>query len=439
LASLYTSSIYLVFKPHETQVDAPIEISREEKRILRELASVYAEFAALPVHAERKAFWRRLNDLAPVRPMVWIDEVCWHEMNVDDELTLRTASPFCRRIEIELRKTLYQWRHMPGDMILDPVIYSPCILDNTGFGLPIEAEIRETAPDSDIASRHFTDQILSEDDVEKIKVPKVTHHPRRTEEFFQAYRELFDGIVKVKKRGVTSLWFAPWDEIVYWMGADHLLLNLADKPSLMHRLIDHFVAAYEQALDQYIEQNLLALNNTNVRIGSGAYGYTTELPQPGWSPERIRTIDQWGHAAAQIFGSVSPQMHAEFGLDYEMRWLKRFGLAYYGCCEPLHDKLDMLSRIPNLRKVSISPWADLPSAARQVSGRYVLSIKPSPARLAFDHWDPDAVRQELTKLVRTARGNNMELVLKDISTVRRRPQRLWEWARIAREVAQAHL
>jgi hypothetical protein len=28
-------------------------------------------------------------------------------------------------------------------------------------------------------------------------------------------------------------------------------------------------------------------------------------------------------------------------------------------------------------------------------------------------------------------------VLKDISTVRHRPQRLWEWARIASEVAQA--
>ena len=231
MATLYTSSIYLVFKPHETQVDVPIEFSRKEKKILRQLAAAYAEIAALPVHGERKALWRRLNDLQPVRPMVWIDEVCWHEMNVDDELTLRTESPFCRRIEVELRKTLYQWRHMPGDMIIDPVIYSPCILDNTGFGLPIEAEIRETAPDSDIASRHFTDQILSEEDVEKIKVPKVTHKPRRTEEYLQAYRELFDGVVQVEKRGVTSLWFAPWDEIVYWMGADHLLLNLADKPA----------------------------------------------------------------------------------------------------------------------------------------------------------------------------------------------------------------
>jgi hypothetical protein len=27
-------------------------------------------------------------------------------------------------------------------------------------------------------------------------------------------------------------------------------------------------------------------------------------------------------------------MHEEFALQYEKRWLERFGLTYYGCCEP---------------------------------------------------------------------------------------------------------
>lgn len=51
--------------------------------------------------------------------------------------------------------------------------------------------------------------------------------------------------MEVEKRGATGFWFALWDEIVYWMGADHLLVNLPDKPALMHPLIDHFVGAYE--------------------------------------------------------------------------------------------------------------------------------------------------------------------------------------------------
>jgi hypothetical protein len=436
MATLYGETICVASRPHDTQVDIPISFSRQEKQILRELAGRYAEIAALPVNTERKVLWRKMNDLQPVRPLVWINEVCWNEMNVEDELTLRTESPFCRRIEADLRKTLYQWRHMQGDMVVEPVIYSPCILENTGFGLPMKADIRETSADSDIASRHFEDQIISEEDVMKIQVPRVTHHRQRSEEFHQAYGNIFDGVIEVQKRGAPGFWFAPWDEIVYWMGVDHLLINLLDKPVLMHKLVDHLVGAFEQALEQYVDQGLLSSNNGNVRIGSGAYGYTGQLPPPDPRQERIRTQDLWGHAAAQIFGSVSPEMHAEFALEYEMRWLKRFGLVTYGCCEPLHDKIAILQRIPNLRKISISPWADLRSAVELAGGRYVLSIKPSPSCLAFGQWDPGQVRRELQRLVATAQGNSIELVLKDISTVRRQPQRLWEWAEIAAEIAR---
>ena len=37
-----------------------------------------------------------------------------------------------------------------------------------------------------------------------------------------------------------------------------------------------------------------------------------------------------------------------------------------------------------------------------------------------------------------ARGCHVELIMKDISTVRYQPQRLWEWAAIAMEVVQAY-
>jgi hypothetical protein len=46
-------------------------------------------------------------------------------MGADGELTLRTSSPNCQRIESELRQTFYPWEHMPGDMVVEPVIYAP--------------------------------------------------------------------------------------------------------------------------------------------------------------------------------------------------------------------------------------------------------------------------------------------------------------------------
>lgn len=30
--------------------------------------------------------WKKLNGLEKVKPMIWINEIPWHEMNIDDEL-----------------------------------------------------------------------------------------------------------------------------------------------------------------------------------------------------------------------------------------------------------------------------------------------------------------------------------------------------------------
>ena len=34
-------------------------------------------------------------------------------------------------------------------------------------------------------------------------------------------------------------------------------------------------------------------------------------------------------------------------------------MTYNGCCEPLPNKIPVLKNVPNLRKVSVSPWADV--------------------------------------------------------------------------------
>ncbi|MEE3040630.1 MAG: hypothetical protein VX948_07195 [Candidatus Latescibacterota bacterium] len=67
------------------------------------------------------------------------------------------------------------------------------------------------------------------------------------------------------------------------------------------------------------------------------------------------------------------------------------------------------------------------------------SRKPSPALLAVDTWDADAVEQDLIQTLEACDryGCPVELILKDISTVRYEPERLWEWARIARDLVQS--
>ncbi len=431
MSSLFVDTPYLVFQNHETQNDASLEISQSDITALRELAKQYAEIANDPVNLKRKKMWTNLNDLKPTRPLLWMNEVCWNEMNVDDELTLRCKNEVCQRIETEMRRTIYQWKHMQGDMIVENKFFAPYILSNSGYGIHVEAEVKETDEDREIASRHFHNQIMEESDIEKLKSPVIEVNHARSDAFLHTYQMLFDGIMPVEQSGCTGFWFAPWDDIVFWMNADNVLIDLAMKPELMHKLIKRTVEIYLDGLKQFQELGMLSLNNRNVRVGSGGYGYTNDLEQP---KNDIRTEHLWGSATPQIFGSVSPDMHREFGVDYELKWLENFGMAYYGCCEPLHNKIDILSQIKNLRKISISPWADEAAAAEQMKGRYVMSLKPSPSVLAFPSLDEKEVEKELRTKLTHAKDCNVEIILKDISTVKFEPQRLWKWTEIATRV-----
>ena len=62
-----------------------MNFSHNDKQILRELGKRVAEIAALPEQQQTIRLWKQLNGLKPVRPMVMIDQIPWHEMNVDDD------------------------------------------------------------------------------------------------------------------------------------------------------------------------------------------------------------------------------------------------------------------------------------------------------------------------------------------------------------------
>ena len=138
---------------------------------------------------------------------------------------------------------------------------------------------------------------------------------------------------------------------------------------------------------------------------------------------------------AQSFGVISPAMFEEFELDYLLSVAERFAYTYYGCCEPLDDKIGILKKIPNLRKIGCSPWAKVESCAEQIGGDYVLSRKPNPANVAM-RTDPELIRSEIDQTVKACikHGCPYDIVLKDISTVSHRPENLIVWAEAASEV-----
>ena len=378
--------------------------------VLRELGRHMAEAAADPVNDERREVCRRIENHQSGRPSIFIYQEPWSELNQNGELDLHCDDVFCREIESNMRRRLYVWRHYPGDAPISAVSVQPYCISDSGFGIQEDVDVVRTDPANSVVSRHFHVQIKDESDIANIKEPVVTHDAHATEECYQKRCEIFAEILEVRKSGCCGFWFAPWDDLVRWTGVQEVLTDMALRPDFVHKAIGRLVDCWIKRLDQYEEQDLLC----------------APIKEMGVS------------GAAQIFSEVSPAMHREFALEHEARVLRRFGHVYYGCCEPLHAKVDVCAEcLPNMNKISMSPWVNFPEAVKNVRDRFIFAWKPNPAFLAYDKWNGDLVRTDIRDKLRMAvdGGCFVEIHLKDISTVRSEPWRLTEWERIAKEEA----
>jgi len=404
-----------------------------DRETLRRLASKVAETARHPANADHDRAWRDLNALRRgARPLVWINEIPWGEMNVNDELTLRCSDPYARGIEDHFRKTIYQWEHLRGHMIVEPVYYCPMAIRDTGFGISQQGHNNPTGAQGSIVSQEFTPQIKALADVDKIRRPEVSVDRAASAALLAQAHELLDGILTVRQRGVAHQWFTLWDNLIRWYGVQDAMLDFTLNPELVHAALAKLLDAFLHRLDQYERLGLLCPTNGPMRVGSGGYACSDELPGNDGAPGTVSASLQWGCANAQILSDVSPAMHEEFSLRYDREWLSRFQLTYYGCCEALHNKMDILASVPNLRKVSMSPWANVDTMVERGGSKYVLSFKPNPAVFADpDRWHPEWARKELETVLAKTRGCCVEIILKDISTVADKPQRLWEWSDLA--------
>jgi hypothetical protein len=403
-----------------------------EQAVLRELAVEYAAVARLPVQNEKRSLWRNLNRLQMIRPMVAIDQLPWHELEQGDELRLQVNQPFWRSIEQELRQTLYKWRHFPADMVIEPVLAVPKAYQDSGYGFKADEEIARLDARNSVVGHAYHNQIRNEADLERLRTPTVTLDYTETARREEEALLLFDGIIPIRLSGITPS-FALWDRLAEWMGAEGLLYDLADRPEFIHAIMRRFTAAALGYIDNLEAEGLFDAGTNTIHC---SYNYSDELPGPDYDPARPRAANCWTMGMAQIFSTVSPAMHDEFEIDYLIPVFQRFGLVYYGCCEPLHDRIDIIRRLPHVRKISCSPWCDVERAAAQIGSDYVLSRKPAPSFLAADRVDWQLVRDDLqrTRDICARYATPLEYILKDVSTVRYEPQRLTTWHELAQSV-----
>jgi len=400
--------------------------------ILKELAKKLAEIAALPQQDETRRLWKKLNSLRPERPMFTIDQICWHEMNVDNALTLQCEDPFYRELETNLRRLLFRDKYLKDDYVFEAAVYLPTTVHGLNHGLEIKEDTILQYNDAEaISAHHFHDQLKTKEDLEKIKVPEFWIDEVETKKHREMAEEAVGGILEVVMDGVDFA-FDMWDFIVQWRGFDSLLEDITYNPEFIHEIADKATDVHLAILDKLEAMNLLCKRRQRVHC-SGAY--TDELPKTeNADPMHPKAIDSWTYGMAQILYLISPKMHYEMEIQYAKKWFSRFGLGYYGCCEPLDDRIDYVKKIPNLRKISASPWVkNYERFAEGLEGKYVMSHKPASAFLVDGRWNPDKIWENLQMLLAASEKYNCpcEFVLKDLNTVSNKPERLFEWAKMA--------
>ncbi len=401
-------------------------ISTSDRHILRELAKRHRELAAHEANAERVRRIRRINGLVPQRPIVWIDEIPWHEMDIDGELRLRCEGEQARRVEDYFRRVQFRWKHFQADMVVEDTFYVPKSYRTSDTGVHIRETTLATDGQNHIVSHHYEDQLDTDDKVDALRLPVITARPEVDRENLAAAQDLFDGILPVRLRG-RGIYYAPWDVISTLRGVEPVLIDMMERPEFLHRTIEKFT---QMGLAQYEQMEQQGLLDYNIASLHCTPPYVDDLPSKDYDGGNVRLKDVWFRGMAQMFTTISPAMHEEFDLQYMRRLMDKCGLSYYGCCEPLDKLIGRLKKIPNMRKIGVSPWADVRSSAQQIAGDYVFAHKPNPA-FVVGEFDAEVVRREIRETVEACMDNGCpyEFVLKDISTVSYKPHNLIQWTK----------
>ena len=406
-----------------------------EETLLRTLAWEYACAAHNEKHMQARTLHTAVNDLKMIRPVVLIEEIPFHELNFDGSLTLLCEDPDLRGAEDWFRRQLFKWKHFPADMILPPYFPVPKIVHSTGIGIEVEEHTIATEAENNIISHEYFDQLAEPEDLEKLTPPVISYDKEETMRRYEKLANVFGDILPVRVVGHNS-YITMWDEIARYRGVTPLLMDLIERPEHSHAIVSKLAEFEKSKAAQMEALGLFEIQPLEIHCTSAL---TSDLPGE-YDGGIVKRSQVWGRGMAQIFGSVSKDMHEEFDINYMKEIMEPFGLVYYGCCEPLDKKVDIVEKIPHLRKISITPWADVDNAAEVIGNRYVIANKPNPALVATATLDEDAVRQTIKRTLDACKRNgcSADIVLKDISTVSHNVQNLIRFEQIAMELVRGY-
>jgi hypothetical protein len=402
-----------------------VSITKKDRDILRNLAVKVREISDHPEEKEKRSLWTLHNMLKTRRPVIFCDpENGWNEIITAD--MIKCSGNLAKKWEMIFRKEIFWAESIKDDKVIEPHFDIGYTFDDNGWGLDIK--FHGGAGGSYI----WENPIKNKEDIEKIKYPEIYIDHKTTYETIELANEIFGEILRVRLIGKWWWTLGLTMDLAFLRGLENIMWDMIDNPEMMHRLMKLLSDGTLKKLD-FLKNNGLLSSNIERYVGSGGFGYTEEIFGNEVEDKNVTPHEMWGFGESQETSNVSPGMFEEFIFQYQLPILEKFGLNCYGCCEPLDSRWHIVKRIPNLRRVSISPWSNLEKMAENLQEKYIFSMKPTPADLAVSGIDQDALRKKIRNALKITDGCILEIIMKDNHTLGNNPDNLVNWVKIVRD------
>jgi hypothetical protein len=396
--------------------------------ILRRLADEYAAVAADPIMDERRSLWRDLHDFKAERPPIHVRQYAFNEL---PQSQCVCENPFLRELEFMLRDKLYA-ASLNDDTVFEPYLSVRAVFEDTDWGVTFQKHHT-----GDFGGAFKVDYAICEiEDWSKVlRPPQHRVDKSATAERLERAQEAVGDLLEIDLN--RAPYYMHWhgdlsSDLGLLRGMENFMMDMYEEPEALHRLLafmrDGVLRVQQQAEEAGDWCASASLNQ--------AVPYAEGLADPVANRRSVKRSELWGFFAAQEFTMVSPEMHEEFLLQYQLPIMEPFGMLAYGCCEDLTKKIDMLRKIPNLRRIAVTPFANVQRCAEQIGTDYVMSYRPSPADMVSYGLDESRVRRILDRDFDFCRGCHFDVTLKDVETVEHDSDRIRMWVSVVRSVLE---
>ena len=407
-------------------------ISFRDREILRDRAKLQLEYANSPENEAILKKWRAQAEGRRETPTVrLLFSNFGHEVVTP---RLQCEGKQARQIESSLLATLVGRELFDDDTPISPTYNVRLRAYSNPFGISGQ----RTRADGANAQGFHIDPVITDlaAEIDKLRGGSFGVHRDATVQRCEMAEDLFGDILP-PRMVMGSLGGGITNPIVSLMGMEAYYVAMYDCPDAVHEAMEMGTQVYEAYYDYLEKEELLLPTNGFSPVTMETFAFTDELP----ADKVTKTTECWGFLESQETTAVSADTFGEFVFPYQDRLVKRHGLLSYGCCERV-DAIwpDYLSKWPNMRKLSVSPFNNEQQIGEYLRGsRVVYYSKPRAEFVTCDGpMNEEALTEYFKGVCEAASGCLFEMAQREVGTIFGDFERGRQYVRLAKEAVDAY-